>query len=97
MYARITTFYIKREKQKEAENIYRENIIPEAKKQEGYKGAYFLSRPNESKFLSMTYWNDISNAVANERSGYFDAQIEKLQDCLIGPPEVEGFQVLIEG
>ncbi len=97
MYARITTFYIKREAQKEAEKIYRESIIPEAKNQAGYRGAYFLARTNESKFLSITYWEDISNAVANEKSGYFDAQVEKLQEYLIGPPEVEGYQVTIEG
>jgi heme-degrading monooxygenase HmoA len=93
MYARATTLYIKRDMHEAAINLFKFDIIPTAKKQEGYQGTYLLTNSNAGKFRVITFWRDISDAVANEKSGYYDEQIAKLDRYIIGPPEVEAYKV----
>ncbi len=93
MYARITTFHLKRENVDKAVNIYETSIVPEAKKQKGFKSAYFLLNKVAGKFVSITFWNEMEDAVENEKSGYFKKQVDKFSEFYVVPPEVEGFAV----
>ena len=93
MYARMTTFHLKREFIEKAVEIYKDSIVPEAKKQKGFKSAYFLLNKVAGKFVSITFWNEMEDAVENEKSGYFHKQVEKFSDFIIVQPEVEGFNV----
>ena len=93
MYARQTTFIIKRDKNEEAVSIYKNKVVPEAEKQKGFKGALFLSNKNNSKFISLTLWESIDDAVENVKSGYFQAQLDKFDEIVVDTPEKEDFSV----
>ena len=93
MYARMMTFHLKREDVDKAVDIYENSIVPEAKKQKGFKSAYFLLNKVAGKFVSITFWNTMEDAVENEKSGYFKKQVDKFSEYYVVPPEVEGFAV----
>ncbi len=93
MYARVTTFHLKVKSVEEASKIYEESIIPAAQKQPGFIRAFFLANRNAGKFVSITIWDNIESALANQKSGYFQAQIDKLEEYSVVKPDVEGFSV----
>ncbi|MCF8262254.1 MAG: hypothetical protein K9J12_15885 [Melioribacteraceae bacterium] len=93
MYARLTTFHIPISKTDEAVDIYKNSIIPAAENQEGFVEAYFLINKNAGKFISMTVWQDVEFAVANQKTGYYQAQIDKLAHLQVVSPEIEGYEV----
>lgn len=93
MFARVTTFHLKIDKRDEAIDIYKNSVIPEAKEQKGFKGASFLVNKNAGKFVSITVWNDRDAAVANQKTGYYQRQIDKFAKIQVVVPEYEGFDV----
>ena len=93
MYARVTTFNLDISRRQEAVEIYKNSIIPAAEKQEGFRSACFFVNKNAGKFVSITMWESMDNAVANQKSGYFQDQIDKLSHLQVVVPEIEGFDV----
>ena len=93
MYARMTTFHLEVKKMEEATEIFENSIIPAARMQDGFKNAFFLTNRNAGKFVSVTIWEDIEYALANQRTGYFQEQLDKLEQFEVVKPDVEGFQV----
>ena len=93
MYARVTTFHLKVKSMEDATKVYEESIIPNAKKQPGFKNAFFLTNRNAGKFVSVTIWETIDYALSNQKSGYYQEQIDKLEEFQVVKPEVEGFTV----
>ncbi|MBK8946366.1 MAG: hypothetical protein IPM32_14010 [Ignavibacteriae bacterium] len=93
MYARMTTFYLNVKAMDQASKVYQDSIIPAAKNQHGFLKAFFLTNSNAGKFVAVTIWDNIEHALANQKSGYYQAQIEKFSEFMIGDPEIEGFSV----
>ena len=96
MFARITTVQGKIEKLDETIKIYEDNIMTAAKSQKGFKGAYLLTNRNTGKAISCTLWDSEEDAVANEGSGYYQEQINKIKDFLTAPPDREGYEVSVQ-
>jgi heme-degrading monooxygenase HmoA len=83
MYARFTEGTIDPKKREQAETIA-ESIFTAARKQKGFKGVSFCLDPKgEAVFLSL--WDSKEAMQANEASGYYKEQVEKLKDVLIKP------------
>lgn len=93
MYARVTTFHLNVKSMEEATKVYEESIIPDAKLQKGFKNAFFLHNRNAGKFVSITIWESLEFALNNQKSGYFQRQIDKFEKFLVVKPEVEGYSV----
>lgn len=93
MYARMTTFYLNVKSLDQASKVYQESIIPAAMNQPGFVKAFFLTNSNAGKFIAITIWDNIEHALANQKSGYYQTQIDKFNDFMIGDPEIEGFSV----
>ncbi len=93
MYARVTTLHLKIEKRLEAIDIFENSILPEAKKQKGFRGASFFVNRNAGKFVSITVWENMEAAVENQKTGYYQRQIDKFADLQVVVPEFEGFAV----
>lgn len=93
MYARVTTFHLQVKAIEEAVNIYQNSIIPEAKQQAGFKAAFFLTNENAGKFMSITIWENIDFALANQKSGYYQKQVDKFEKFLVDRPEIESYTV----
>ena len=96
MFARITIVQGKVDKLDESIKIYEESIITAAKSQKGFQGAYLLTDRNTGKGISCTLWDSEEDADANEQSGYYQQQLDKLKDFLTAQPVREGYEVSVQ-
>jgi heme-degrading monooxygenase HmoA len=95
MFVRLTIAPIKGGKMDDLAKIYKESIVPAAKAQEGYQGAYLLTNKETNKAISVTVWNSEKNAIANEESGYYKEQVAKAAPCFSGAPVREGYIISV--
>lgn len=93
MYARVTTVHLDVKSMEDAIKLYEESIIPAAKKQPGFNTAFFLTNRNAGKFVSITIWENVNYALENQKSGYYQEQVDKFKEFMVVEPEVEGFSV----
>ena len=71
MFARVTFTQVDLNKFDETIGLYRDSVIPAAKSQKGYRGAYLLTDRKNGKGISITIWDNEEYAIANEQSGYY--------------------------
>jgi len=96
MFARVTLFEIDtlRVSIDAALERFKELVMPEARKQEGYEGLYVMSTP-EGKGLIMSLWATEEAAVAGVESGYYDEQVAKFLALYRAPPGREHYEVFL--
>jgi heme-degrading monooxygenase HmoA len=95
MYARVTSAEIFKEKIDQAIDIYREYVVPAAKKQKGFKGIHLLVDHESGYVISITYWESKENALDNEKSLYYQEQVARFISFYTRQPIREGFDVPI--
>ncbi|MEE8374122.1 MAG: antibiotic biosynthesis monooxygenase [Dehalococcoidia bacterium] len=95
MYARVTLFEIDtlRMNLDEALEKFKESIVPEARKQQGYEGMYVM-RTSEGKGLVLSFWANEEAAVASQSSGYYDEQLAQFVALFRAPAGREGYEVV---
>ena len=93
MYARMTILQVQPENLEKGIKLFRRSVVPEAKKQKGYRGACLMSDPKSGKGIVVTFWRSEKDAVANEESRYYQEQLVKALQYLSGPPIREGYTV----
>jgi len=96
MFARLSVVQVSIEKVNEAIKIYEESVIPAAKSQKGFRGAYLLADRKTGKGIGMTLWENEQDATANEQSGYYQEQLNKFKDISTAPPVREGYEVVVQ-
>ena len=96
MFARLTIVQINPEKTEEVRKIYEEGVIPAAKSQKGYCGAYLLSDGKTGKGISITLWDSEEDASANEQTGYYQEQVGRFKDFFTAPPVREGYEIIVK-
>ncbi len=96
MFARVTNVQTKVDKLDETIKIFEESVLPAAKSQKGYRGAYLLTDRKTGKGVSISLWDSEEDAVANEESGYYQEQVSKFKDFFIAPPVREGYEVSLQ-
>ena len=96
MFARVTLFEIDtlRISLDDALARFKELIMPEMQKQEGYEGAY-LMRTMEGKGLLMTLWTSEEAASIGLTSGYYDEQVAKFVALFRAPAGREHYEVVL--
>jgi heme-degrading monooxygenase HmoA len=87
---------MKPEKIQEGINLYKESVVPAAKAQKGYRGAYLLSDLKTGKGISISLWDSLEDAEANEKSGYYQEQVAKFKGIFTAPPTQEGYEVTVQ-
>jgi heme-degrading monooxygenase HmoA len=97
VFARFTNVHIKPHKIDAAIILYERSVIPAAKKQKGYKGAYLMLDRNSGKGVSVTIWDSEEDAIANEKSLYYQEQIMKFIPFYADSPIREGYEVIVQG
>jgi heme-degrading monooxygenase HmoA len=93
MFARTTVMQGRPDSMSDAAKIFSESVIPAAKQQEGFKGAFFFTDAMSGKGMSVTLWESEEDLKAGESSGYFKEQIAKFGPLLAGPPTRDVFVV----
>ncbi len=96
MFARLTIVQMQADKIDETSKLYEESIIPAAKSQKGYRGAYLLADRETGKGISIPVWDSEEEAIANEESGYYQEQVSKFKDFFTAPPVREGYEVTVQ-
>ena len=92
MFARLTFTQVKEDKMDEAVKVTRDSVLPAAKSQKGFRGAYLLSQP-KGKAIMISLWETEEDAVAGEKSGYYQEQLAKFKDMFTAPPTHEGYEL----
>jgi hypothetical protein len=97
MYARITIIHVYPDRIDEAVELYRKSVIPDAKKQKGYRGDFLLIDRKTGKGNSITFWKSEKDAIANEDNLYYQEQLVKFLAFFQAPVNVvrEGYEVVI--
>jgi heme-degrading monooxygenase HmoA len=95
MFARVTLFEIDmlRVSLDDALEQFKELIVPEARKREGYEGMYVMRTP-EGKGLIMSLWASEEAATAGVTSGYYDEQVAKFMALFRAPAGRENYEVV---
>ena len=96
MFARVTLFEIDtlRISPDDALEKFKELVVPEIRKQDGYEGMYVMRTP-EGKGLILTLWKDEAATVAGVTSGYYAEQIAKFVSVFRAPSGREHYEVVL--
>ena len=73
---------------------FEELVLPELRKQAGYKGLFVLTTP-EGKGLLMSLWETEEAAQAGVVSGFYDEQVAKFITLLRQPPGRDHYKVML--
>lgn len=95
MFARLTRARIKVDRIDEFIRLYEESVIPAAKSQKGYSGAYLLVDRQSGEAICITLWESEKDALANEESRYYLEQVAKFVNFYARPPIREGYEVSV--
>ena len=96
MFARFTIVQVNPDKVDEVIRLYEESVVPAAKSQKGYRGAYLYTDRKTGKGYSISLWDSEEDAIANEQSGYYKEQVGKFAEYLTAPPVQEGYEVSVQ-
>ena len=102
MYARVTNLEWRggqeQEGVEETIRILRESILPEAQQQHGFKDFLVLRDQAAGKILVITLWETQAALEANEASGSYQEQVDKLASLFplyATPPYRHVYEVVI--
>jgi len=97
MYARVLFTQIRPEQTDEVIQLYRESVVPEQRKQHGFKSVMLLSDRTTGKGISITFWETEADLEASdEASQYYQEQIAKFATYLTARPVREAYEVTIQ-
>jgi hypothetical protein len=92
MYSRVTLLEIDtmRVGMDEAASLFREQVMPRMREEDGYEGAIALVTP-EGKGMIVTFWD--SEAEAADVSGFATTELERYVTMFRSPPGRELYEV----
>jgi heme-degrading monooxygenase HmoA len=93
MFARMTIMQVKTEMIDEAIALFKQSVIPDAKKQKGFKGSCLLVDRNLGRGIAVTFWRNEKDAIASEENRYYQEQLVKALNFFTLPPIREGYEV----
>lgn len=95
MHARVISVQLRPGTADEASRIYRESVLPAARRQPGFQRALFLVDPITERAVSVTQWATEADLAASETSGYLREQVAKLTPYFATPVVSELFAVAV--
>ena len=95
-FARVTITQSKIESFDEMVKLYSESVVPAAKSQKGYLGILLLTDRTTGKAISIALWESEEDAIANEKSGYYQEQVAKFKEYFTAAPVREGYEVSVK-
>src|SRR5210317_1424576 len=96
MFARFTIVQVDADKVNEVIKLYEDSVVPAAKSQKVYRGAYMFTDRKTGKGYSISLWDSEEDAIANEQSGYYKEQVGKFAELFTAPPVQEGYEVSVQ-
>ena len=97
MYARVTLAQIQPGKIDELTHFLRDNVVPAAKTQQGFKGLLVLTDENTNKGIAIALWETAAAMATSEASdGYYTVQLARGAHFFAAPPERSVYQLNIQ-
>ncbi len=97
MYARVVSIQMAPAKVDEAVKLYKDSVVPAARKQKGFKSTRLLVNRKTGKGASITVWDSEASATATgEASAYLQEQIAKFSKLFTAQPVVDTYEVAID-
>jgi heme-degrading monooxygenase HmoA len=93
VHARVVNLRVRPVDTKEMIRIYRDSVMPAARRQRGFEGAVLLTDPETGIGISITMWETEADREAGEASGYYKEQIGKFADLLTETPVRKHYEV----
>ncbi len=95
MHCRAVSVQIQAGKTQEAIDLYNNSVVPAAKAQKGFGGAYFMT-DSSGKALSITVWESQADMEAGEAGGYYQEQIAKFGSLFTSPPVIDHYELSVD-
>ena len=97
MYARVTLAQLQPGKVDELLQFLRDNVVPAAQTQHGFKGLLLLTDETTNKGIALGLWETEADLEASEgSSGYYTVQLARGVHFFAAPPVRETYQVNIQ-
>lgn len=97
MYARVTLAQLQPDKGNELLQFLRDNVVPAAQTQQGFKGLLLLTDENTNKGIAIALWETEADMVASGASdGYYTVQLTRGAHFFAAPPVQEAYQVSLQ-
>ena len=96
MHARLVTFRVADGRMDEAIAVYRDSVVPEARKQKGFESALLLTDRATGRGASVVFWKTESDMVRSRTSGYLNDQVAKFATLFDEPPFVWHYDVSVQ-
>jgi heme-degrading monooxygenase HmoA len=100
MYARVTLAQLQPGKVDELLHFLRDNVVPAAQAQQGFKGLLLLTHDNTNKGIAIGLWETEADMLASEASeasdGYYAVQLARGTQFFAASPVRETYQVNIQ-
>ena len=96
MFARFTIVQVNVDTVDEVIKLYEDSVVPAAKSQKGYRGAYLFTDRKTGKGYSISLWDSEEDAIENDKSGYYQEQVGKFAKHMTAPPVQEGYEVSVQ-
>jgi hypothetical protein len=93
MEARVVDLRVRPIDTREMVRIYKDSVLPAAKRQTGFKGALLLTDPETGVGTSVTLWEAEADREAAEASGFYKEKVEKFAELLIETPVRKHYEV----
>lgn len=94
MYARLVTGFIPSEKMDQAIQLWRDSVLPSVQQQKGFRSVRLLVDRKNGKVASLGLWETEADFRATVE--WNQSQVNKFADLFTAPPEVGGYEVVIE-
>jgi len=94
VYARVTFVQINPEDLEGAVRDFDESVIPAARQEAGFQGALLLVR-DDGTAMAVDLSDTLEHMQANERSGFYQSQVAKFRDRIVGHPRREVYRVAV--
>ena len=94
MYARVTFVQVEPDGIEDSARLFEESVVPAARQEEGFLGTLLLVREN-GEAMAIDLADSLEHLQANERSGFYQSQVAKFRDRIVGHPRREVFRVAV--
>ena len=93
MHARVVDLRVRSVDTKDMVRVYRDEVVPAARKQAGFEGAMLLTDPETGIVISITLWETAAEREAAVDGGFYDEKIDKFAAMLTGTPVRKHYDV----
>jgi hypothetical protein len=94
MVARVTQVQVKPQDIDESVRLFDESVVPAAREEEGFMGALLLVR-EDGHALAIDLCDTLANMTRNEQNGFYQTQVAKFADKVIGHPSRQFYDVRV--